>query len=369
MSNHQPTSSRGAEVTFDGAVEVAVVTFLAHRQAGDDVIFNHLRRAGVEDWLAERLIAFLPVAFGRTLLRGVALSNSLSENGADRPLDTEPVFLAAQARAQRATREEVESIGLRSSEVNAVNSLLQKDKRSRLEHLVLSPVTLVSPLTPSLAGHGGIPSPRQAFAECLTGHGYEVDARADGLYCGPLHFDARVIPHTPRDLLTVQVDFAVQHPMLVMPWLIESFAGMGRTWREAIGQAIDKFQQASLHVLIAALLDRRACADQVSWEPLVHPAGAFDLCIGPQLLSSTPGPIALGPLLDSLKRALAGAPLARSVHAVRIYVARDGDKTYANEVLLDNAPWEAGVVLVASYPWPRLDRFWATRLFLLMVPA
>jgi hypothetical protein len=99
----------------DAAIEVAVATFLARSHLEDDGLTGLLEEQGVEPWLAARLTTFLPVAFGRKLLRGVTLSPDLMEEGVTRPLEDDPVYLAALARAEEMTRDEAKAIGLRSS--------------------------------------------------------------------------------------------------------------------------------------------------------------------------------------------------------------------------------------------------------------
>ena len=352
---------------LDSAVEVGIATYLAHPQTDDDEIRAFLERAGVEEWLAARLVAFLPVALGRVVLTGATMADTLND-GVERPLADEPVFGAAQERARRASRQEIEVIGLRSSEVHAVNAALQHG--SRLEDLVLSPVTLVSPLPPCGSGHGGIPSPRQAFVESSRPTVTRSRPARARLHSGSLQLDARVFPRVKESAVSVQVDLAVRHPALAVTWLLESFGGMAATWSDALGQTIDKFQRASLHPLIAALLDCTSCVDQVSWERMEHPGGAFDACLGGQLVLYTPEPVPdLRPLLDSFTRALSDVPLSRAVHGLRLYVCWNGDQMLSNEVLLDNEPWEAGVALAAGHGWPGAGGLRATRLFWLLVPA
>jgi hypothetical protein len=77
----------------------------------------------------------------------------------NRPLAHEPVFLAASAYAAGAGRAQIERIGLRSSEVHAVNNA--PNAGSRMEDLVLGPVVLAAPLPPADTGDGGLPSPRR----------------------------------------------------------------------------------------------------------------------------------------------------------------------------------------------------------------
>ncbi|HEX6686627.1 MAG TPA: DUF6348 family protein [Candidatus Limnocylindrales bacterium] len=352
---------------FDAAVEVGIAAFLAGQEPpSDDDIRADLRHGGVEPWLAERLILFLPLAFGRRLLPGVQLSGDFLDGPQPSTLTGDAVFRAASVRAQRANRAEVERIGLRSSEVDAVNNALNAG--SRLEDLVLGPAALPEPLPAAGTGDGGVPSPREAFAAFLAGHGFSVD---DGSRIGDFEFDARVFVHASPGSAHVmlQVDFAVRHPALAQEWMLESFAGYGGTWREAVNRAIAMFERASLHPIIAALLDRGACQDQVSWEPYPHPAGTFQLCVGPQITMFSPEPAPpAGPLLDSLLDSLRRVPLSGAVHWLRVFTSHRDGQPQTNEVLLDGEPWADGEQAVAASPAPHPNGMVGLRIFAILLP-
>jgi hypothetical protein len=297
---------------------------------------------------------------------GAHLSDSFLDGPTSRTLADEPVFLAAAARAEQADRTELERIGLRSAEVHAINDALNRG--SRLDQLVGAPVALANALPPAGEGDGGVPSPRAALAAFLSGHGFSVD----GMRVGEVQLDARVFAHPrPRPgYVMAQVDFAVRHPALATRWLLESFAAAGGTWREAINETIVKFERASLHPIIAALLDRTACQDQVSWEPYAHPAGAFDLCLGPQLTLFSPRPAPpAGVLLDQLLQALRGEPLSRAIHSLRMLTGHRDGNLQTNEVLLDGEPWAAGQAVVAAAEPPATAGMIGRRIFGLLVPA
>jgi hypothetical protein len=268
------------------------------------------------------------------------------------------VFAAAHARARVADRGELERIGLRSSEVNAVNQALHNG--ASMEDLQCGPAALVEPLPPAGPGDGGVPSPRAVFRAFLAGHG-----------CEPDQADARVypMPDPHPDLVMVQVDFELRHQAAANGRVVESFAWYGPTWREAIVDCVRRFEQASLHPMIAALLDRGAAADQVEWERWEHPSRSFDLCLGPQLTYFSPQPAPpFGPLLDRLLVALREEPLSDAVHALRVFTChRDGALT-TNEVLLDGEPWSRGEMVVAAGPAPAGPMI-GSRAFVLLVPA
>jgi len=351
---------------FDAAVAVGIAAFLEGDEPPTDAtVTARLEDRGVEPWLAERLVAFLPLAFGRRLLTGVRLSDQFLDGPVERALADEPVYAAAAARAATADRRELERIALRRSEVDAVNQALHRG--SRMEDLEGGPAALSEPLRPADPGDGGVPSPREAFGAFLAGHGFTVD----GPRVGDVEFDARVFAHSTRGTVLVgQVDFAVRHPGLAAEWLLESFGGVGATWREVIGQCVEKFERASLHVIIAALLDRAAAADQVEWESYAHPAGPFDLCLGPQLTLYAPGnaPPA-GPMLDRLLAALRDVPLSREVHWLRRFTCYQDGRLQTNEVLLDGEPWAAGETIAAAAPPPPATALIGVRMFGMLVPA
>jgi hypothetical protein len=356
------------EHSFDAAIEVGIAMFREAPRASDDELVATLEARGVAPWLARRLIVFLPVAFGRMLLAGSTLSDDLDDGASVRKLASDPVYAAAAARAPYATREEIEAIGYRSAEIGAANDALNRG--SKLEDLVFSPVTLVTPLVPAEANDGGIASPRKMFAMLLEGHGHSVREEAGALATGALGFDARIFPRNGEGQVQLQADFTVRHPSLAVPFVTESFAGWGSTYREAIVPAVQKFERASLHVFIAGLLDPKSCADQVSWEPLAHPSGDFVLCMGAHLLLYSNEPARdVGALLDELKTALAAVELSSKVHALRLFTCFNGDEQLAAEALLDNERWPAGEQILRAHPWPRGEKLWGSRLFLLLTPA
>ncbi|MEU5877064.1 DUF6348 family protein [Spirillospora sp. NPDC047279] len=348
-------------IELDAAVEVGIAAFCAGQESpGDDAVWESLTGAGVEPWLAERLLYFLPMAYTRRLLPDVRYAEGLETPGGRLSLADEPVFAAALARAQRADRGEIERIAFRSAEFNAINSLLNDG--SNLADLVLGDPALAEDLEPVRPGDGGVPSPRAAFEDLLRGHGVPLG--------GETAVGATLFVHpAPRGLVMTQVDFAVSHPALAAPWLVESVAGHGPTWREAIGRAVSTFTQGALHPIVEGLLNPGAAPDQVQRERYEHPDGPFELVLGAQLTMFTDRPVpSAGPLLDRLLVELRARPLTRKVHGLRVFTAHNDGRAQSTEVLLDSEPWPAGEAVVAHHPAPLPDGRVAVRLFGLLVP-
>jgi hypothetical protein len=351
---------------FDAAVEVGVGAFLeGESPPADEAVLASLEQAGVDDWLAVRLLVFLPLAFGRRLLPGAQLSDFFIDGSGEYRLADEPVFAWASQRAAEAVRPEVERVGLRSSEVNAANQALKAG--DRMEDMRAGPVVVTAPLPPVQAGDGGVPSPRRLLEALLAGHGFTIT----GGRIGTTQVDAQLVarPRPAADMVMAQVHFVVQHPDLASSQLVESFAAAAPTWRQAIGECADKFGRSVLHPLITGLLDRTACAGQVSCKPYHHRGGDFDLYTGPplQLFSDAEGPDLPG-ALDRMLGALEQTALARKIHWLRIFTCHRDHQLTANEVLLDGQPWPPGESIVARMTPPTTSDLISARLFALLIP-
>ncbi|XRQ13824.1 DUF6348 family protein [Actinomadura welshii] len=347
---------------FDDAVEVGVAAFCAGEEPpGDDEVRERLTGAGVEPWLAERLLVFLPMAFTRRLLPEVRYSDAVTTPGGRVSLSDEPVFVAAAARAQTADRAEIQRITLHSAEFAATNNALKGG--ANLADLMLAELRLGDDLDPVLPGDGGVPSARAVFEDLLRGHNVQLG--------GQTKVDAKLFVHpSPAGRVMAQVDFAVAHPALAGSRLVESFAGHGTTWREAVNGAVHRFERASLHPIIDGLLRPGAAPDQVQRTRYEHPGGAFGLVLGPQLTMFTdrPAPSA-EPLLERVQEALRAESLTREVHWLRLFVAYQDGRLLTNEVLLDNEPWPGGQAVTASSAAPLAEGNIAVRIFGLLVPA
>src|SRR5258707_9733860 len=125
-------------------IETAVQTairLLAEGEA-DNFIVVLMETEGVSAAVAERALAFVPLAFGRMLLGGMGITfaeECLMAHGASTvtlPLKTIPVYQAALAAAQRSQgAAEFSPVALRSSEVSAVNNALNNG--SQPQNLIL----------------------------------------------------------------------------------------------------------------------------------------------------------------------------------------------------------------------------------------
>lgn len=134
--------------TIEDAIRAAL-PLLADGVADDDVV-RQLAAKGVDAPVAEQVIAFVPLAFGRVFLHGLGITFAdeymIPKDGTQvrKPLKTHPVFRAAMTAAMKAQREEgvqFANVALRSSECSAVNNALNAG--SSPENLVCGPPALL----------------------------------------------------------------------------------------------------------------------------------------------------------------------------------------------------------------------------------
>ncbi len=69
------------------AVELGVACFVGMRGADDQALVARLESLGVAEWLARRLVVWLPVAYGRALLGRVPFDDTYSSTRSRAPVD------------------------------------------------------------------------------------------------------------------------------------------------------------------------------------------------------------------------------------------------------------------------------------------
>jgi hypothetical protein len=332
-------------------LEWAIAGYMSNPEADDEEVAG-LVAGGFPRGLASRAVVFLPLAFGRRLLRGlIKLPETFVADGHERPLASEPLFVRAERLAAEAGRESIQRIGLHSAEIRVVNQL---NADVKLEDAVLAP--------PHVWFHGptdGATSTASMLAAFLAGHG-------SSLAC-----EARVFPYELRPTVAfAQIDIVVSAPALEGRQVVDSFGCYESTIAEAQKSVIHRFVEGSLHPLLATLEEERHGGDQVDWETW----GDFRVCMGRLLLQWSDevdaDRIDFAAYLDELKARLLSANLSRQVHWYRTFVFVGKDGVTGHDALLDNDLWPPGVDAVTGWPWPRPrgEQPYALRHFLVLVP-
>jgi hypothetical protein len=235
----------------------------------------------------------------------------------------------------------MQSIALRSAEINALNQALHAG--SKMEDLVFAPSSLYIDPPGEESSEPHRLDARGALERLLRSHGVKV--RRDGgtvVLEGEQRFEACVYPRElTRQRVRLQLDLRVRAPALGERMIVESFAGIGANVEAALTSAFDRLARGSLHVIMSALVAESLGADQVEWETWGEGERAWRVCLGPLLSLYSPSQgKGIGDWLDALRALVSGEGVAREAHWVRAFYAARGGQVMGSEVLLDNAPWE-----------------------------
>jgi hypothetical protein len=329
-----------------GIVRWTLSAFHANPDVGDGELIEILEEAGLPH--AARAVMMLPLAYGRRILDGlVTVPPTYFDGDRELVLADDAIFAAADRLARtEASRADLDRVGLRSSEVDAVNQALHKG--SKPEGLVLSPPRM-SIVEREVPQH---PEPQEMVDELVRAHG------------STLSLLARTFPgRITKGRVQLQLDLVAK---VGEREIIESFGGFGTTIHEAYGDTIKKLTGGTLHVLLATLDRRELGGEQVEWEAW----GDFDACLGSVLRMWSPGgPPHLSEYLEALKRELLASTLTPEIHWVRTYLATDGKEQLGLDMLVDNNTWPPGEKLAREWPWPVTDAYYALRHFFVLVPS
>jgi len=209
-------------------------------------------------------------------------------------------------------------------------------------------------------------NPEQALAENLEAHGVLTTRTAAGLSIAGsdcvLSAGVVKVDNRPNGFV-VQVDFRAFSSRIDGKWLIESCAGFSVTEEDAARMAFEKNMRASLHVLLATLVDSKYGADQVEWES--WSSGRWRICLGPLCCTgSPPEELNFNKLLNELETALLPS-LNGGSHWLRLYFMQDGSSVTTSEALLDNFDWPEAREIVNRHEWPHGQ--YSARLFLMLM--
>lgn len=118
-------------------INTAVQLFLDHREASESELVDKICTATRDRDLAERLVEFVPLGFGRVILGKMGVVSPdrfvrMFDNGefsAECPLDAEPLWKPVVAFAKQAetrmSKDEFFAVAGRSAEVDAVTKAIQ----------------------------------------------------------------------------------------------------------------------------------------------------------------------------------------------------------------------------------------------------
>ncbi len=135
------------------AVKIAAPLFHTQKSLEDEDLVNILMEVGFPLLLARRIVVFMPLAFGRIMLKELnvnvrdeyeyfqkkgVFTDKKRRKLVDEPVYRESLKLAAKMAGKETTGQTFLAIAFRSAEVNAVNQL--ELQGSKPENIVLTPM-------------------------------------------------------------------------------------------------------------------------------------------------------------------------------------------------------------------------------------
>jgi hypothetical protein len=196
----------------------------------------------------------------------------------------------------------------------------------------------------------------RAIHEALLAHGLASEIAEDCVISQDgLRLEPRVFPRETSAANTslLQLDVAIDSPLLEGGELLDSFAGMGESPEAAEKDAFHKFLIGSFHVVIEALTNHKCDHDQVEWEEWTGVAGKWRVCSGPLLTHGAPDSQlspSYGSLLEKLTN-LYSRQITPGPHWLRVFVCAMDHKLTGVEVLLDGETWDEAERVVYEHPW------------------
>jgi hypothetical protein len=152
--------------------------------------------------------------------------------------------------------------------------------------------------------------------------------------------------------------------------LVESTVGLGKELNAQALFALKSFANSSFHVWLTAFFDRPESHGTKREEWMV---GGRTRPVYPGLITTVLGfpPQGVDGLPDmgfypAFVKRLETTRVPAGIHWIRVYQMRHRDEMLANEVLLDNEPWEEVEEFFRQQSWPAVDKPYDVRMFLVV---
>ncbi|HKQ71374.1 MAG TPA: DUF6348 family protein [Polyangiaceae bacterium] len=364
------------------AIRLTLAAFAANPETSDDEVCRLLASVGIPAVLARSLVVLTPLAFGRALLHGIGAefaATFVRDDGRGNYVDEAelidyPYFAEALDFARNEVgRGELETVALRSAEVQAINAALNAGQKP--ENLVLAPPAIAWNLEGPSASDETLkrtePNVLAWTQDRLARYAVPTRAFGEHVVIGDgVTLAASLLPRMIQSgRVRMQLDVIARRPeFAARRALVESFAADAPTIAEAAKAAFDRFAEASLDVIIASFVGDRFGNDRLRWETWTG-RRAWRVCVGSLLQSHAQvASHPYGTFLEQLKAQLSSADLSPEPHWVRTFYAAQRGNAVAAEVLFDNEPWEKAERALRGLDWPATAQMFSLRQLLVMLP-
>ena len=202
--------------------------------------------------------------------------------------------------------------------------------------------------------------------EALLGHGCSITEYNGWLLVNNALpawrvFIVEITEHT--NTIVVQLDFHILVDKQ-KEFIIESFAGIGSTYEQAVTNGFGLFLLNTFHVINGAFINPDD--DQVTRETWEIDSVEWDVTLGNYSVRAKEPITVPEELFSIVEESLKGKELNSNVHWLRVFYGGQVNAGFIAEALFDNDPWFRLQELISNLDWQRSKNYYSVRNFLIL---
>lgn len=204
------------------------------------------------------------------------------------------------------------------------------------------------------------------LSEVLSKHGYEVTQYNSWLLINnhlPAWRAFVVELNQYSDTTIAQLDFHILVDQN-KEFIIESFAGIGNNYEQAVHNGFENFLYNTFHVINAAFLDPND--NQVTKESWKINGFLWEVILGNYSIRAKETITLPEKLFETIETSLKERELQSNVHWLRVFYGNQGDGNFISEALFDNDPWPNLQQAISKLPWQKSFNYYSVRNFLIL---
>ncbi|MBI4853200.1 MAG: hypothetical protein HY819_15520 [Acidobacteria bacterium] len=174
-------------------------------------------------------------------------------------------------------------------------------------------------------------------------------------------FVVEINQHT--DTTVAQLDFHILVDKQ-KEFIIESFAGFGDTYEQAVNSGLGLFLYNTFHVINGAFINSND--KQVTKEIWEIDGVDWDVILGNYSVRAKEPIVIPEELFNVVEKSIREKELTSNVHWLRVFYGGQVDAGFMAEALFDNDPWFKLQELIPSLDWQKSKHYYSVRNFLIL---
>jgi hypothetical protein len=209
-------------------------------------------------------------------------------------------------------------------------------------------------------------SVNEYLKEALVGHGISITEYNGWLLVNnslPAWRAFVVEIHEHTDTTVVQLDFHILIDRQ-KEFIIESFAGFGDTYEQAINSGFELFLCNTFHVVNGAFINFND--EQVTKEIWEIEGADWDVTLGNYSVRAKEPIVIPQELFSLVEKSIREKELTSNVHWLRVFYGGQIDAGFMAEALFDNDPWFKLQESISNLDWQKSKHYYGVRNFLIL---